>query len=99
LCYSLHRPTYHSILSQFSKYYLQLGSFHFTSFSLTNTHVEAGTNTNGNKYVYFGEMEDGSTTTRKGRGIKIFSDKEVNVGHYENDEIIGQARAVYDGGA
>jgi hypothetical protein len=51
------------MLSQFSKYYLQLGSFHLTSLPLTNTHVEAFTDTAGDKGVYFGEMEDGSTTT------------------------------------
>jgi hypothetical protein len=42
--------------------------------------------------VYFGEMENGSTTTRKGRGILIADNKEVNVGHYENDKRNGQAR-------
>jgi hypothetical protein len=62
------------MLSQFSKYYLQLGSFHLTSLPLTNTHVDTFNSTAGNKGVYFGEMEDGSTTTEKGRGIKIFSD-------------------------
>jgi NaMN:DMB phosphoribosyltransferase len=44
--------------------------------------------------VYFGEMEGGSTTTAKGRGIKIFSTKEVQVGHYENNKKNGQARVV-----
>jgi hypothetical protein len=48
--------------------------------------------------VYFGEMEDGSTTTAKGRGIKIFATKKVLVGYYENDKMNGQARDVnYDG--
>jgi hypothetical protein len=83
------------MLSQFSKYYLQLGSFHLTSLPLTNTHVEAFTSTAGNKGVYFGEMEGGSTTTQKGRGIKILSTKEVQFGHYENNKLNGQARAVY----
>jgi hypothetical protein len=85
------------MLSQFSKYYLQLGSFHLTSLPLTNTHVDTLT-AGGYKGVYFGEMEDGSTTTQKGRGIEIFSDKEVYLGHYENDKRNGQARSVYKSG-
>jgi hypothetical protein len=48
--------------------------------------------------VYFGEMENGSTTTWKGRGIIIFNTKEVQFGHYENDKKNGQARAVYASG-
>jgi hypothetical protein len=88
------------MLSQFSKYYLQLGSFHLTSLPLTNTHVKAFTNTNGNKGVYFGEMEDGSTTTQKGRGILIiYMTKEVQVGHYENNNLNGQARYVLHDGS
>jgi hypothetical protein len=86
------------MLSQFSKYYLQLGSFHLTSLPLTNTHVDTFNSTAGDKGVYFGEMEYGSTTTRKGRGIQIFSTKDVNVGHYENDKTNGQARNVYASG-
>jgi hypothetical protein len=86
------------MLSQFSKYYLQLGSFHLTSLPLTNTHVNTFTSTTGNKVVYFGEMEDGSTTTAKGRGIRIFSTKEVQVGHYENNKMNGQGRDVYSNG-
>jgi hypothetical protein len=86
------------MLSQFSKYYLQLGSFHLTSLPLTNTHIYAFTSIAGNKGVYFGEMEDGSTTTQKGRGISIGSNKQVNVGHYENDEMNEQARVVFDDG-
>jgi hypothetical protein len=82
------------MLSQFSEYYLQLGSFHLTSLPLTNTHVNTFTSTAGNKGVYFGEMEGGSTTTEKGRGIKIWSTKEVEVGHYENNKMNGQARYV-----
>jgi hypothetical protein len=86
------------MLSQFSKYYLQLGSFHLTSLPLTNTHVKAFNSTAGDKGVYFGEMEYGSTTTRKGRGIQIFSDKQVQFGHYENNKMNGQGRTVnYDG--
>jgi hypothetical protein len=54
--------------------------------------------TGGYKGVYFGEMEDGSTTTAKGRGIRIFSDKQVQVGHYENNNLNGQARTVHHDG-
>jgi hypothetical protein len=86
------------MLSQFSKYYLQLGSFHLTSLPLTNTHVFTSTS-DGYKGVYFGEMEDGSTTTRKGRGILIFDTKEVIVAHYENNNLNGQARYVLASGA
>jgi hypothetical protein len=86
------------MLSQFSKCYLQLGSFHLTSLPLTNTHVHAFNSTAGDKGVYFGEMEDGSTTTAKGRGIRIFSTKEVEFGHYENNNLNGQARYVYADG-
>jgi hypothetical protein len=87
------------MLSHFSKYYLQLGSFHFTSLPLTNAHVRAGTNTKGQKWVYFGEMEDGSTISYKGRGILILDDEQVQVGYYEKSQINGQARYVYGNGS
>jgi hypothetical protein len=86
------------MLSQFSKYYLKLGSFPFTTTPLTNTHYIVGTNSKGNKWVYFGEMEDGSTTIREGRGIIIFDSMEVHVGYHEKNEMNGQARVVYKNG-
>jgi hypothetical protein len=34
----------------------------------------------------------------KGRGIKIWILRKYRLGHYENDKMNGQARAVYDNG-
>jgi hypothetical protein len=78
------------MLNQFSKVSIQLGSFPFTSTPLTNTYVKTGTNTEGKNWLYFGEMEEGSTTISKGRGIKIFDNKEVEVGHFEKNFMNGQ---------
>jgi hypothetical protein len=87
------------MLSQFSKYYLQLGSFPFTSTLLANTHVKAGTNIKGDKWVYFGEKEYGSTMIGKRRGIGIINTGEVQVGHWDKDQMNGLTRGVYDNGS
>jgi hypothetical protein len=92
-----HRPTYDELVSRFSNLYLQLGSFKFTSLPLENTHIKTFTSL-GFKGVYFGEMEDGSTTSRQGRGITIYDVKEVQVGHWGKDKLNGQARVILRSG-
>ena len=85
-------------MKTFSQYFLQLGSLPFSSLPLANPHSISFTNSKGTKGVYFGEMEKGSTSDRKGRGIQVFSNKQIHLGHFDNGQLNGLARVVYDSG-
>jgi hypothetical protein len=45
--------------------------------------------------VYFGEMEDGSTISAKGRGIQILNNKEVHLGYWEKNKMNQMGRDFY----
>jgi hypothetical protein len=62
------------------KYNSKLGRFSFNDSSpLKNTHIRIAKNSEGIKWMYFGEMQEGSKEISKGRGVLVFEDGEIDI--------------------
>ena len=59
--------------------------------------VNKGTLTNGNKYIYFGQLEEG-TNKWDGVGTIVYSDGRIYEGCWKNDKANGFGRYIYKNG-
>jgi hypothetical protein len=88
---------YDHLIARFEYYHHKLPELVLSSLPLKNVHVHIGTR-DGNKYVYFGEMVKGSTSKKNGRGMKIYENGNIMIGHFNGDWMDGKARVVLNYG-
>jgi hypothetical protein len=63
------------------KYNSKLGRFSSNDSSpLKNTHILIAEKSEGIKWMYFGEMQEGSKDIRQGRGVLVFEYGEITIG-------------------
>jgi hypothetical protein len=81
------------------KYTSKLGRFSFNDSSpLENTHIWIDENTEDIKWVYFGEMQEGSKKIRQGRGVSVFEKGEISMGERKQNKMNGRGREIYKSG-
>ena len=59
--------------------------------------IKRGTTKLGNKYIYFGQLEE-RTNKRDGVGISVYSDGRIYEGCWKNDNLNGFGRYIYKNG-
>ena len=59
--------------------------------------INRGTTTSGNKYIYFGQLEEG-TNNEDGVGIRVNSNGNISEGYWKNGNQNRLGRCIYDGG-
>jgi hypothetical protein len=83
----------------YSKYNSKIGRFSFNDSSpLKNTHIRIAENSEGIKWVYFGEMQEGSKEIRQGRGVLVFEHGEICMVEWKQDALSGRGREIYKSG-
>jgi hypothetical protein len=81
------------MIARFTKYHHKLPALMLSSLPLQNTHKFIyGLDV---KYVYFGEMAKGGTKEKNGRGVKVNKHGSIFIGHWQEDRMNGQGRAVW----
>jgi hypothetical protein len=83
----------------YSKYNSKLGRFSFgDSFPLNNIHIRIDKNPEGIRWMYFGEMQEGSKKIRQGRGVVVLEHGGIQMGGRKQDEMNGRGRTIYKSG-
>jgi hypothetical protein len=101
----LHRLKFDLMIKIFRHYNSKIGPFNFTSGPLINVHELVSYDSDSKKSIYIGEMEEGTSDIRKGRGVAVAENGNMRIGEYTNDGADGNERNVkildgrcYEGG-
>jgi hypothetical protein len=80
------------MIKVFRHYNNKSGPYNFTSGPLVNVHELIGLGYASNKFIYIGEMEEGTNDIRKGRGVTVSVNGILRIGEYTNDGADGHER-------
>ena len=94
-------PSSHSLFSNWftksSGVYKRLGQFDYGQPNCTTHHIKTCIHKD-NRWVYIGEVKEGTDDTEHGIGITVYSWGCINEGYWKDGQLDGRGRRIYDSG-
>jgi predicted transcriptional regulator len=77
----------------------KLGRFNYNdNYPLKNTQILINKTLDGIKWMYFGETQKESKVIMQGRGVVVLDSGEIHMGEWNQAEMNGRGRLIYNSG-